>query len=228
MPGTPVHVIKVDPPTRDISKAYNLKYNTVKLEAWTEYLHNTRDNVIFADCDMVMNRSATGAFDPDFDIAYTARTIIQRIPLNGGIIMVKPTKRSLNFFDTFLAINKKMYDNEQFHNRWRARYAGMNQAAFGYMLETEPVDIKLHRYETLKWNAVDCDWPYITDEMVFLHVKSKLRKNVLGKKKPYGNYAKAMKIWYREAGIEPVNPPDRERPARIKGRDRRVVRRRHV
>lgn len=230
MPDTMLYEINIPPPRRDISKAYNLKYNTEKLEAWLHFLKTTdQDQVVFSDCDMVMAAPIYDVFDPEYDIAYTARTRTTRIPMNGGVMFVRNNEASKNFFEEFYRVNKAMYNDEKFHNQWRAKYAGMNQAAFGYMYEMKPVPILLHKYLTDVWNAVDCDWPNITDKTRLIHVKSQLRKNVLQNRQPYGNYRKAMEIWYREAGIVPMNPPVPERTARIKKQGgRRIVRRRHV
>lgn len=228
MPGVHTEVIKITPPRRDISKAYNLKYNTEKLQAWYDYLGRAEDDVIFLDCDMVMNYPVWDAFEPDFDVGYTARTKINRIPMNGGVMLAKNTALARSWYREMLTTNIKMYADEEFHNKWRRRYAGMNQSAFGYMKEASEHPAKLHAYQTIDWNAVDCDWPYIHEKTRFVHIKSSLRKHILKLREPFGNFEKAMKIWYREAGINPENPPAREKPSRIKNnvRRRRVKRKR--
>jgi hypothetical protein len=189
------HEIKAPP--NKTNRPLNFNYNDVKLKIWRDHMRSTKNNVIFADCDMLMLRSAEHAFKKDFDVAYTARTIIKRIPMNGGIVFARPTKRAIAFFNEWYNVNHKMLHDITFHHEWRARWAGMNQAAFGYMHDRRANCAKLKKYITRTWNAVDCDWNFIDENTVFCHYKSKLRKLVLSGKEPFGIYRKAMNIWYR-------------------------------
>lgn len=196
-------------------KPINFWYNGVKLRKWVEYLETHDEDIIFADCDMIMMNDASSAFDHDFDIAYTRRSkvntividgkTVERMPMNGGIMFARPTERARQFYRDLLEINDKMFNDVKFHEKYRARYAGMNQAAFGYVFENMCEDIKIHTFYTREWNAVDCDWPYINDKTKFLHIKSKLRKLCLHKHMPYGNFKKAMQEWCNIAEQTGVN-----------------------
>lgn len=196
MPKVKFIEFKIDPPPNKTNRPLNFNYNDVKLKIWRDYMLKTKDNVIFADCDMMMVQSAKHAFDIDFDVAFTARTIVKRIPMNGGIFMARPTNAARKFLDEWYKINHKMLHDVSFHHQWRRRYAGMNQSAFGYLYENGRAGAKVHKYITREWNAVDCDWHHINKKTVFVHYKSKLRKLVLKNVTPQGSYKIAMNLWY--------------------------------
>lgn len=187
---------KIPPPVNNTGRPLNFNYNTVKLKIWVDYLKKANDNVIFADCDMMAVKPCYHAFDKNFDVAFTARTTTNRIPMNGGIMMARPTEKAIAFFEEMLDVNNKMLIDTTFHHKWRCRYAGMNQSAFGYVYERGKNKAKIHKYLTIEWNAVDCDWHRINNNTVFIHYKSKLRKMVLNNKRPFGNFMKPMILWY--------------------------------
>lgn len=202
MPEARYEEILMEAPEAAHQIGYGQTANTAKLKVWVEFLEQCDDEVILADCDMLMLRSAERAFDADFDVAFTKRTHgWATIPMNGGIMMVRPTDAARRFFRKLLEVNDRMYyDDPKLKHEWQAKYPGMNQAAFGYVYETGCHDAKLHRYETLEWNAVDGDWPYVHDRTVFLHIKGKLRWELLAMKPPAGPLAHAMKLWYAASG----------------------------
>lgn len=187
--------IKIPPPKQVEGRDLNFVYNGVKLTHWLEVLENATENIIFADCDMLAVRSAKHAFSKDFDVAFTGRTVVNRIPMNGGIMMAKPTEAARRFFREMLYVNNIMFENKRFHNQWRKKYAGMNQSAFGYVYERGTHGAKVHEYKTVEWNAVDCDWHRINGRTVFIHYKSKLRKTVLREIKMKPELENVVKIW---------------------------------
>lgn len=217
MPGTELVEINIEPPMVDGSENdpnINFLYNTIKLRKWVECFDKYDDDLIFADCDMLMISSAEHAFDQDFDVAFTERTIkrvtdvtdvekywgrksIDRMPMNGGIMFARNNQRAKDFFNKMLEINDKMYyEDEDLHQKWRIKYAGMNQAAFGCVYEEYPEIAKVIPLPCRIWNAVDGDWHAVNNHTIFMHVKSKLRKLVMTKQRPYGNFKVAMQKWY--------------------------------
>lgn len=179
------------------SQALNFSYNDFKLKIWRDYMEKAKDNIIFADCDMLAVRPFPHAFDFDGDIAVTWRTVVHRIPMNGGIIMAKPTEASRRFFREWYKINNKMLHDSRFHQEWRKRWAGMNQSAFGYIYDRGRHGAKIHKYKTREWNAVNCDWHAISENTVFVHYKSQLRKIVLANAKGHNKYKIAADLWYK-------------------------------
>ena len=195
MPKVKFNAIKIDPPKEVKGRELNFKYNSVKLKLWLDFFEKTKDNIIFADCDMMAIKSAEHAFKYSFDIAYTARTRTTRIPMNGGIMMSRPTEAAHRFLCEMVKINNIMFKDKKFHHKWRVRYAGMNQSAFGCVYETGKHGAKIHKYKTIEWNAVDCDWTHINKSTVFIHYKSKLRKMVLKERRYNPNYLHVINLW---------------------------------
>ena len=195
MPDVEFVEIKIPAPEGHSGRDLNFCYNSVKLAHWLEQLENSDEEIIFADCDMLAVKSAKHAFNKKFDVAFTARTRTKRIPMNGGIMMARPTEAARRFFREMLYVNNKMLTDIQFHNKWRVRYAGMNQSAFGCVYETGKHGAKVHEYKTIEWNAVDCDWLDIDSKTVFIHYKSHLRKMVLRERNIKDGLENVVKIW---------------------------------
>lgn len=154
--------------------------NTVKLMKWVEELEmcDEGDHVILMDCDMLVIGDLSEAFGKDFDVAYTYRTQC-KYPVNGGVIFVKVNKRSIEFFKKFLEINNRMLiEDLELHKEYRAKYAGMNQAAFGYMLEHESHIARLDGLPCSTWNVCDHYTEALAGDARVLHIKGKLRKNI--------------------------------------------------
>jgi len=198
MPNVELVEYMIPAPERTVERARNLSDNSAKLAIWSRHMETTTKPVIFADCDMLCVGSAHHAFDPDFDIAFTKIQQKHRFPMNGGIIMARPTQAARDFFALWLEVNDRMFADPNFHCRWKSTYGGMNQAAFGYLYDKHEIPGVLHEYSTRIWNAITCDWQHLTDETVFIHFKSKLRNLVLTDRPPTGVYAAAMKLWYEE------------------------------
>ena len=199
MPDVEFVSIEPIPPPYEKDRIAGFLDNTFKLSFWLDFFKKTDDTIIFADCDLLCMRPAYHAFDPDFDIAYTAIKPPYKAKLNGGILMTKPTAAAWRFLNELQEINNLMFQDIDFHEQWRIqkKYAGMNQAALGCVIETGIHGAKIHKYMTQEWNAIDRDLPYIHDGTVFVHFKSRLREWVLKNYPPQGICLKPMKEWYR-------------------------------
>lgn len=201
MPKVDFISIEPDPPPYEPDRIAGFLDNTFKLKYWIDFFKHTDDNIIFADCDLLALRSGYHAFDIDFDIAYTAIKQPYKVKLNGGVLMTKPTGAAYRFLEEFQAINDRMYQDIDFHEIWRSKYAGMNQAAFGCTLETGINGARVHKYMTQEWNALDRDLRDINNKTVFVHMKDKLRKNVISGLSPQGEGELIMKEWYKIKGM---------------------------
>lgn len=198
MPDIPLVEHILNPPA-EIPMIRKVSYwaNTYKLKRWEKIIRNASEPVILADCDMVCLRDISNAFCGDFDIAYTVRTN-KRLPLNGGLIFVKPTAASRRFFAMFRATNERMYWDPLFHEKWKHKTAGMNQAAFWYVVKKVDHGAKLMTLPCEKWNACDEDWPHVNGLTRMLHIKGRLRWAVLGNlsdEKMPPELARAAAIW---------------------------------
>jgi len=183
MPTVDLEVITCDPPRNIKDRSSGLVSNTAKLAIWIDRFLACEDDVIFMDCDMVVLKDMTDAFELDFDIAYTVRNgglgKRQRIPINGGVLFAKYNERTINFLNEWLTINNRMFMNPAFHRDWRKKYAGMNQSAFGYMLERTNY-CKAVSLPCSIYNVCNTEWADITENSRCLHIKSHLRRACLG------------------------------------------------
>jgi hypothetical protein len=197
MPKVNFISIEPTPPAYESDRIAGFLDNTFKLKYWIDFFKHTDDNIIFADCDLFAIRDGNHAFNSDFDIAYTAIKQPYKAKLNGGILMTKPTDAAYRFLQEFQSINDRMYQDIDFHEVWRKKYAGMNQAAFGCVLETGINGAKIHTHMTQEWNAVDRDLKEINDKTVFVHIKDRLRNMLIQCAEPQGVGEKVMREWYR-------------------------------
>ncbi len=69
-----------------------------------------------------------------------------------------------------------MYEDQVFHQIWRDKYAGMNQASLGWMLENTVGIADIISLPCRKWNICQEDWTKIDGESACVHIKSKLRR----------------------------------------------------
>lgn len=177
--------------------------NTIKLQKWVEELEacDEGDEVILMDCDMLVLKDPSTAFKKDFDVAYTIRNH-SKFKINGGVIYVKVNKRSLDFFRLFLKINNLMYKNQTFHMEWKKEYAGMNQAAFGYLIDkdgfikskNEMYKAKLITLPCNEWNVCQA-WGLLKDDMRVLHIKGRIRNQIFSQSPCDDDLKPAVELW---------------------------------
>lgn len=170
--------------------------NTVKLYQWVKEIQSCKDgeNVLLLDCDMLVIGDLKEIFKKEFDVAYTVRAN-SKYPVNGGAIYVKVNERSRKFFDRFYEINKKMLDNPEFHQEWRNKYAGMNQAAFGYLLEKEKDIANLVPIPCRKWNVCQENWKDYDEDARLIHVKGQLRYSIFNRTDCLPELQRAVELW---------------------------------
>jgi lipopolysaccharide biosynthesis glycosyltransferase len=208
-PEADLELLKVKPPElKKKIRSKSFASNTLKLKLWLKVLKNTDDDVVFMDCDMIVLKDISDVFKNRFDIGYTKRTG-SRIPYNGGVMFVKNTPEAIKFVELWKEINDKMYNDYSFHHTWRNKYAGMNQAAFGYIMETGGYKAKLKSFSCDIWNSCVENWPKINDETRIVHIKGALRRSVLMNSSINSvRYRRAVIIWRNmaiDAGI--INLP---------------------
>jgi hypothetical protein len=181
MPGVRFSTVKGRTPVDD-GRPWDCRMNTEKLRLWMEAAERwPRENLVLADCDMLAVGDVTHVFeDHGFDIGYTARS--ESLPLNGGILFIRPTRAARRWLAALARINAAMRRDPAFHAPYRDRYHGMNQAAMGFLLEQPIASVRVRAFPCRRYNAVGLDdWRKMGPETVFVHVKSSLRKVVLGR-----------------------------------------------
>jgi hypothetical protein len=152
----------------------NLSTNTAKLRKWVDIVESTDSPIILMDCDTIVLKDVSHVFENDFDIAYTKRPDEVKLPLNGGVLFVRPSEPVREFFRRWMWINDKMIEDKLFHRPWKRKYEGINQASFGWMLENYN-HIDITSVPCSKYNACDkVNWEAL-DNVHILHIKSELR-----------------------------------------------------
>ncbi|MAT51492.1 MAG: hypothetical protein CMK32_09950 [Porticoccaceae bacterium] len=173
MPDARLHVHNIPPCA--LGRQYKLASNTYKLTKWAEIAEKATGPTVICDCDLMFDGRIDDAFDYDFDLAYAQR--YGRFPFNCGVIFLRPTETAREVMRQWKAINDKMFADATFHLRYTDKYAGMNQAAWGYMRETgklpETVIQVPHKY-----NACEDEWLRVEDIRVY-HLKTTLRQACL-------------------------------------------------
>ena len=202
-PSAEFTLIQIAPPERIIREKRCFDSNTIKIEKWLEFLETANDDVIFLDCDMIVLQDLKIAFDEDFDIGLTKRKF--KVPYNGGAVFIRNNERAKDFIRTWRDINNKMFNEPSFHLPWRVKYAGMNQAALGYVLEKSKLPAKIKDFPAYLWNCCQEDWKKVNNDTKIIHIKSELRRVVMSGE--LYKYKEAASRWYslaRECGIKHV------------------------
>lgn len=124
----PLEVHRIETP-RSGRRHKSFYYNNEKLKVW---LDNFNEDTVFVDCDMLLLKDVSEAFDIIDHIGIAER---KHLPLNGGVIFAKYTKEAKDFMNHWYEIDCKMLEDPEFHGEYHPKYAGMNQASLGYLLE---------------------------------------------------------------------------------------------
>jgi len=150
--------------------------NHIKLMAYSE--QEIDQPTFFVDADTIIRRDLSDLLG-DFDIAIPERPAGARAPFNLGVVLFMPTQRSKFFMEAWAKTDTAMLHDIDLHLKWRNRYSGQNQSAFGCLYETikdnRPV---FKKYPTKIINACEQDWKD-SDESYIIHVKTRLRAAAL-------------------------------------------------
>lgn len=194
MPESDVISLKTPAPDQKL-RAQGVVSNTYKLDLWVQELDKAKEGeeVVFMDCDMVVLGNMFDAFADDFDVAYTTRT--RGFPINGGVIFARNNERARKWFRELRNINNRMFEDKIFHTQWRNKYAGINQAAMGYLIENPVPGVMLHAVPCAKWNVCNDGWKNINKDARAIHVKGALRRACMGKVPPNANMGQCYRIW---------------------------------
>lgn len=177
-------------------------WNTRKLNWWCERAKAAPDGarVLLIDGDMMIRRPIDEVWKQSFDLAYTFRQRT-RLPLNGGVLFLRVSPQVRAFLDVWRETNLRFLKNSPEHRNWRLRFAGINQASFGYMLEKYPEREKLTiaKLPCSIWNL--CEWErFMVDPAKIIHVKSGLRRACFqrGRARPGTHVAQIIHLWHKE------------------------------
>lgn len=209
------------------NKAHWMSSNHHKLIEWKDMVDHLPDGrmAIISDSDMMLLQPfPTDYFVSVRHVALTRREN-HRLPFNAGVVVVRGGEVARNIFAEWVARDTAMYKNPELHKPYRNKYAGMNQASLGLLLE----DIGQDKFDFFPCRELNCcqPWPRDLSSTYFVHVKSELRKAVFGAHTRDERVMKLRKIWRElaeEIGIKPVQTADGE-PRTLAERYRRKRRR---
>ena len=191
MPDARLHVHTIPP--CEIGKQYGLTSNSYKLAKWVEIADAIDDDTMICDCDIMFCGRVDCAFDTEFDLAYCKRS--GPLPFNCGVVFLRPTETAKSVMRSWLNINDTMYKNAAFHRLFANKYAGMNQAAWGYLRDMGKLPAGVVQIDA-KYNCCDFEWATEQDPRVY-HIKSDLRNACLGLPhvRPKSQYAKIVNMF---------------------------------
>lgn len=171
-------IIRLDRPKRSGAVEESYRANTHKLDFWSESVQQLPDGaeVLLIDADTVILRPLDDVWQEAFDVAYTVRPKPYKLPLNAGVVFLRVNDRSKAFLRQWADVNRRMLTDRPLHQKWRARFGGLNQAALGCVLASPPADLRLATLPCLEWNCEDSAWSdFAPARTRIVHVKSALR-----------------------------------------------------
>ena len=179
--------IRVEPITPSPLKAASgnpsHEWNTYKLDYWQEVVDALPDGarLLLMDADTTIVRPLDALWELPFDLAYTIRSAhaTPRIPFNGGVVALRVSEGTRAALRRWRAENRRMLDDRAHHLVWRRKYAGINQASFGLMLEDGGfADLDVKALPCQEWNCVE--WSELAQNTRIVHYKSALRRATFG------------------------------------------------
>ena len=183
LPEWDVRVEKIAaPPSCFVSAIGNPSHvwNTTKLLWWRDRILDAPDGarVLLIDGDTAIVRTLDPVWEIDFDLAYTIRPP-GGYPFNGGVVFVRVSPRTRAFFDAWYQVNLYLLGDAEVHAPLRKKYAGMNQASFGFLLEGKAHGLDLVKLPCEEWNAC-APALYHRNVSRIIHIKSSVRRALFG------------------------------------------------
>jgi hypothetical protein len=155
------------------------EHNSAKLDRWRDIIAaaDDGDRVLLIDADTMITGPLDPVWDLPFDLAYT--TAADRLPLNAGVVFVRASSRSRGFLEQWAAVNRSFLGDAAALRPWRTRYAGINQAALGFMLERAGHGCQVAQLPGEIWNCEDSTWKRFDPALTrIVHLKSDLRRAI--------------------------------------------------
>ena len=171
-----VHEMPTPPRTNRIIWADD---NHFKLMEWARVVTEATpgDLLLISDSDMMCMKLPTeDMFSHVTSVAFTKRDprTSGNIPVNAGMVVVRAGEKATEFFNEWVRRDTVLYDDHAKWTPFKRKYAGMNQASLGWMMEDPVWNAKVQWLECNTMNMVK-PWRGWS-EAYFIHVKSGLRK----------------------------------------------------
>jgi hypothetical protein len=156
--------------------------NTRKMDEWRLVVEAAPDGdrILLMDVDTMVLRPLDAVWSQAFDLAYTVRGKESRYPFNSGVVFLRISGRVKRFIAAWWQENLRMLSVPAYHQDWRNRFGGINQAALGAILAAgEHRDVHLLELPCLEWNCEDTHWAKFDPIRTrIVHIKSALRKAI--------------------------------------------------
>jgi len=199
-PDWEIDIRRTDPGKYSNQHTHSHTSNTHKLDHWNRFVQESTDGdrILLMDGDMMILRGLDDIWERDFDLAYTNKRA--KLPFNGVILFLRSSEKTRRFMQAYWDKNMELLAAPQKHAPFRAKYGGMNQAAFGALLpEIETTfGLKLIGLPCTEWNCEQSAWPTFDPSFTrIVHIKSGLRKAVFGRGMADGTMIPIIEVWKR-------------------------------
>jgi hypothetical protein len=202
MPNVGIEVLDEDGSEQNKPKAHAHKLNTaVAFIDAANWAVASGLRVAVCDVDLMFLRSIDSVWKREFDVAVTVRSGGARY--NTGIWFMRPNKRARAFVEEWARITKVLSDTYPDRAEEIGKDGGIDQHGLRLAIKGNAgariVELPCH-----EWNATQSEWDKINRITRVVHIKSMLRRAVLGDVEegmvvtPY--VAKLAKIWKRWEG----------------------------
>lgn len=174
--------------------------NTHKLDYWNRRVQaaDDGDRILLIDGDMMILRSIDDIWQKDFDLCYTTKRS-PKLPFNGGVLFLRVSPAVKRFMAAYWERNIEFLRDQAMHVRFRSKFGGMNQAAFGSLLHEIKPNFGLNLVEVpcAEWNCEQSAWPTFNPNVTrIVHIKSALRKAIFGRISGYDGFLEPLiQIW---------------------------------
>lgn len=154
--------------------------NTHKLEHWADLVAASADGdeLLLLDADTYIRQPLDEVWSRPFDLAYTVREY--PVPFNLGVLFVRVSDRARALFELLRAENRRLFRPSDETAIWRRRFGGVNQAAFGFLLERGVyAGCTIRQLPCHEWNCEVSSWPRFDPAVTrIVHVNGALRRQI--------------------------------------------------
>lgn len=131
------------------------------------------------DCDTLVLRDLGLAESFHHDLLYTTRPSEAKFLINSGVLLVKPSPKTKDFFQRWYDTVLLMLACPEIRLAWHDRYGGINQCGLARTL-AERHDLIVGELPCREWNSVSESWGTAMQEARVVHLLDRLRRACLG------------------------------------------------
>lgn len=158
-------------------RGIKIESNHEKLRLWNHAVQNASAPLILLDVDMFCQHSPEPCMRAVQHVGITYRDPNTTPPINGGVVYVQPTEQARAFFTAWVKADGVLHANPKLHAAYRERYAGMNQASLGMIMEG--TDGLAHLVTPLSCRLTNCVEPWTDwERATFVHIKGRAFEHI--------------------------------------------------